>query len=331
MADESNDVSSAISTAVAEATKEAEAAASADAGDEGEPVVEGELAEGEPEAEAAPAAKPEPEPEENFGATAEELEAIAADPKLAKIYKSLQRGFTKKTTAIAEARKTLEKEAEVARWIKADPDSAIKALAQARGISLAEAKAEVKEAKDAVTDELEAEWSKAVGPEVAKILRPLIEKTASKLAGNLVEKQLGPLQAGLGTLTQAATDRGLNAALREFGAGVTERGDDWDDDIQSEMAQVMGRVAPGRDEDGQPIPVEEYLDQVHSIVAARRERAAGLKSQIARLKRSQASEPRGSVTVPEKPEDKITTDMSDDQAIALAVKQAKASAERRRR
>jgi hypothetical protein len=321
-----------VSSAVADATKEATAAAENESQDVGsgqevapEPDAKGEEGSAEP-AKAAPA-----EEEESFGATAEELERVQNSPELLKIYKSLQRGFTKKTTAIAEVRKQLEQKAQVADWIQADPDNAIKALAQARGITIAEAKAEVKENKEAVTDELESEWAKAVGPDVAKILRPLIEKTAGKLSEQMLAKQIAPLQNGLGTLFESATDRGLNAAIREFGATVSERGEDWDDDVQAEMAQVMGRVAPGLDENGQPIPVDEYLDQVHSIVMARRERTAGLKSEIARLKKAQASEPRSTVSVPDKPEDRITSEMSDDQAIALAVKQAKAAAERRRR
>jgi hypothetical protein len=316
--------SAAISAAVSEATSEVNAGSGGvGSGQE----VQSEPADTTPE----PDAKPdEPDPE-TFGATADELEAINNDPRLLKVYKSLQRGFTKKTTEISNERKELRSKAEVADWIRSDPDKAIRALAQARGITIAEAKQEARAEVTDQLDELTSQWTKTFGPEVARAMRPVIEATAAAQAKALIEAQLGPVAAATRSLTEAATDRGLSAAIREFGATVSERGEDWDDDVQADMAAVMGRVAPGVDENGQPIPVDEYLDNVHGIVMAQRARKDSLKTQIQRLKAARESEPNSaSVSTPERPGDRVTVDMDDNQAVALAVKLARAAAERRR-
>ena len=103
------------------------------------------------------------EEEEPLGLTADDLAAINADAKLLKAYKSMQRGLTKKTTGLAETRKSLETRAAIADWIQNDPDAAIRAIAAARGVKLAEAVEGAdskKEAQKEVVDALETEWNR---------------------------------------------------------------------------------------------------------------------------------------------------------------------------
>jgi hypothetical protein len=179
------DINAAVSSAVSEATTELGNPAPApdsepatetapDTGAEAEPD-----ASPDPDPEPAPkptkAAKAKPEPadddeDEFWRPTAEELAAIEANPELKKVYRSMQRGLTKKTQDLAQKKSELSEKARVADWIQADPEAAIKALAQAAGVSIAEAKKEVGEQ---VVDGLEAKWAETVGADAAKLLRPL--------------------------------------------------------------------------------------------------------------------------------------------------------------
>jgi len=306
----SDELNAAIASASADAAKEVET---------GEPVAEP-VAEPEVKADAAePETKPEPEPkaepeEEPLNLSAADLELINKSPELQKAYKSMQRGLTKKTQALAESRKNLEERAKVADWIQSDPDAAVETLARMRGKTFAQAKAD---AVDKVVDGLEAEWIQKVGPGATAVLRPLFENTARELFKNVVE----PLKQQTEFLSRAAAERGIAASVAQFGAERAEAGEEWNEEIQAEMAKVMAKVEPGDEAN-----IQEYLGTLYDAVSARRNRARGVKTQLDRLKAAQRdTEPTTTTRPSPKAEERITDDMNDNTAIAMAVKQATAA------
>lgn len=239
---------------------------------------------------ATPAATDEPDPDESLVPSAADLERINANPDLLKVYKSMQRGLTQKTQKLATDRKSMEERANVADWIQKDPDNAIRALAQARGLTIAEAKREAATAVETqVVDDLTAKWEKTLGKDAAIQLRPLIEETAAAVAKQL----LGPTAERAEALSKAAAERGLSAAVREFEAGVVARGETFPDDVQDEMAALMDTVSPTEreDENGNIVqaPVDEYLAALHDMVMARRSRKGAIKAQLTRIKEAAAA------------------------------------------
>lgn len=302
-----DDLNAAITSAVAEAKTEA-------GGDTApEPEVE---ATPEPEAPEPkePVKAPEPDDEEFLNPTAEELAAIEADPRLKKVYNSMRRGMSKKAQELAEKRKTMEQESQVVNWLKNDPENAIRAIAQAAGIPFGEAK---KQAEERVIDDLEAKWAKTVGAEPAKLLRPLFEETAKAL----LEQEIAPVKAQNAQLMQAATERGIAASVREFGALISERGEEWDDEIQADMAKIADTVEPG-----EKTSLSEYIAHLYDTAIARRLRTKQAKSNLERLRRVRTeAEPTTTTRSTPASAEKITNDMSDKDAIAIAVRQAKQS------
>jgi len=313
MADDLND---AIASAVTDTKTEVESTGATVVPDEGkaaEPAVEAAAEPAKAEESVVKETKSAPEPEESFNLSAADLEQINKDPQLRKAYRSMVKGFTAKTTALADTRKSLEEKAKVADWIQSDPDAAVETLARMRGKTFTAAKSE---ATDKVTDGLEAKWAETVGPEAAKLLRPLFEETARKMLQDVVT----PIQQQTEELQRAAAERGIAASVREFGAGRTEAGEEWDQEVQDEMALVMNRVSPGDD-----TPIGDYLSTVYDAVQADRNRKRGVKTQLDRLRKAQAdTEPTTTSRPSPSNQASITSDMDDNTAIALAVKQAQA-------
>ena len=319
----SNDFADAIAAATAEVSPAAETTV------ETTPEVKPEVVESEAKPEVKPEAKPavdskvdpKVDEEEFYNPTAEELAAIEASPQLQKAYKALRRGFTTKTTEIAKMRKDLQERAALADWVQQNPEKAARALAEHAGLTIAEARAEVKAhaaATTAAVDELEAEWATAVGKDAAAILRPLIEKTVNKRLTSEIE----PVRAETEALTKAAQARGIQASIREFGASITERGDDWSQEIQEEMAKESVKVRPADD-----TPIGEYLDALYNVVQSRRTRLASTRERVTRLKRTRDDqEPVTTGRSAAPAEETITTDMNDNDSVALAVKMARRDA-----
>lgn len=310
------DLSAAISSAVASATTEA--TSTPDSTPEPDKPASTEAAPEPPTADAEPSTSdathtdtPEPE-EEFFNPTAEDLAAIEADPRLKKVYLSMRRGLTKKTTEIAAIRKDYQQAHDVAEWIRSDPEAAIRSIAAATGVSIAQAKEIAEEAVD--SDPVAKLWNEGVGADAAKILRPIIEQTIDARIGPKVE----PLERATQAATQAAMERGIAASLREFGAEVTSRGEEWDDDLQRDMAKIANSMKP---DEGTTFP--DYLNALYDAATARRMRTKSARSNLDRLKRARTEAEPVNVSRPSpKSEEAITTDMSDKDAVAIAVRQA---------
>lgn len=319
----SDDINDAVTSAVAEAKTESgvseptqEAAQETKTDESPEPKAEEKTEKGAPKETAS-----EDEEEEFFNPTAEELAIIEKSPELKKAYKAFQKGFTKKTTDLKKLREQAKQEIEVAQYIRANPEAAARELAQIAGLTIAEARAEIKEAAKAadstsgVVDELQSKWAKVVGEEAAALLRPLFEETAKAT----IEREVYNLRQQTEFLTKQAQQKGITAAVREFGASVVERGEDWSDDVQNEMAKIAGVIAPGDD-----TSISDYLSTLYDAVQARRSRARLTKQNVDRLRRiREEQEPTTATRSQGKPESKITTDMSDKDAVALAVAQAR--------
>ena len=270
--------------------------------------------------------KPEEKSDEDdfWKPTAEELAAIEADAKLQKVYKSMQRGLTKKTQEIAAKTKDDEEALNFARWFKADPANAARVIAQHAGLELAEKLAEGKtpaKASNAVVDELATKWEKTLGKEGAAALRPLIEETVESITKTLME----PVTATTEELAHAATERGVAATVTEFGANLIQQGFEWDDDIQQEMADLSKKVEPATDDKGNRVPMPEYLDTLYSAVVAKRDRASKTKTALDRLKRIKAeAEPGAPVTAaPTTDPDRPSLGTPINEAVAIAVKAAR--------
>ena len=316
-----DDLNDAVSAAIASATSEVTGEGPSTPAEPETPAAEPTT----PEPDATPAGEPAaasapPADEEFWNPTAEELALIDKSPELKKVYRSMQRGLTAKATTLAEQRreaeefkKSVSERVKIADWIQAEPEKALRAIAAATGLTVSEVKQEMA-APPTPGDPLMEKWTKAVGPDTANILRPLIEETAQYL----LEKSIGPVREQSEALAKVQAERAMGASIREFGTSVTARGEDWDDEIQTEMAALATTVEPGP-----KATISTFLDTLYDTVARRRERSRTARSNLDRLRRVQGSqEPtttaRPAPTTPQR----VTLEMSDKDAVALAVRQA---------
>jgi len=316
-----------LSEAVSEATAEATEEANEIYGVKEEPAVEAETPEAEPEAEPAAEAEAAEEQEDDPLAehlTAQDLEAINSNPELQKAYKSMQRGLTKKATELSTRSKDLETKAGVADWVQNNPRKALEILAASEGIKLPdaiEAKAEETAISDTVATVM-AKWEKQLGPEAANILGPLVRETAETIATNLVRQQLGPIQQKFESRERESGINTLRTAVSRFGAAVQERGDEWNDAIVQEMADEMNVVSPAEGTN-----TEQFLDSIYDRVLMRRSRANAKRTQLKRLRAAKTSaEPTTTVRPSTEEDEEITDEMSDRDAIRIAVRRAQSEA-----
>ena len=262
--------------------------------------------------------------EEPLGLSAEQLKAINDDPKLQAVYKSMQRGLTAKTQSLAEQRKEAEESIRMIEYIRANPDASLEEMAKARGYVLAKksgeeaATTEAKETANDAVDALMEKYSKELGPESTKILLPFMKEVAQ----TIVNQAVAPIAEQTGTLNQSAKERGIAAAVSEFGASIKEAGEDWNEEIQAEMAKMMDTVVPGEQT---TLPV--YLKTLYDATTANRARSAAVRAQVQRLKKAQEeAEPTRSARPAPKTTESITLDMSERDAIAMATRLAEAEA-----
>ncbi len=274
-----------------------------------------EVAEEKP-AKAAKPAEEEEEEEPFFTPTAEELELIDKNPELKKVYRSMQRGMTKKAQALANEKKQHQTEVEIANWVRVDPKGAARAIASITGMTVAEAKEAVADIKaEVAANPQDEKWVAALGPEGAKIMRDLIRGEAAEIAQQIVE----PYRQQAEGLASAAMERGVAASLREFGASVVENGGDFGEEVQDEMNKVMDLIDPS-----DSTSIQDYLQTVHDVAASRLARGSHAKESLRRLRAARGeTEPTRTGRPEPKSDRKITLDMSDRDAVALAVEMAR--------
>jgi hypothetical protein len=134
----------------------------------------------------------------------EEFERLQDDP--AELRKTLQTAFTQKTQKLAEARRLHQ-------YLTERPEDTIRALAQARGIPLAEAKKEVAAAAETATqptpeDLLKVALSNALGEEDAERVLPAMK--------SYVDTMVAPFRTASEQAQMAASEAESQAALKQF-------------------------------------------------------------------------------------------------------------------
>ena len=255
-----------------------------------------------------PATEEEPE---DFGLSAEQLEKLTSTDEGRALYKSMQRGFTKKTQALAEKSKSIDGDKSLVEFINKDPEKALEILAERTGRKVIKPETAEIKTKEDVVDELMEKWTKALGnDEAAKAFLPLLRETIETEAG----KKISPVLQTQEEIQKAAEAQQVAAAVAQFGANRTEKGQEWTDDVQAEMAVKMSKMQPGED-----TPIGEYLDSLYSAVMWDRAQSGKTKAALKRLQDAQETEPVGGSRPTETTAPSITKDMKIDDAIEAAV------------
>lgn len=242
--------------------------------------------------------------------TAEDLEAIEADPLLRKAYKTVLRGFTAKTTTLAAERKAIEEDRKVVEWFRADPDNALKTMARMRGFDLGEPKSDTAKAVDAVQDTM----VKAFGPEGAVALRPVFEQ----IVDHIVSQKIEPQRQEVEQLKEVAVEAGIENTVQAFIAELHSADEDYDEDIQQEMADLANKVRKADD-----VSIKDHLRLLYNSVMHTRTAKSRVSGDLQRLKDARKKSEPVQGTRPAAPtERRITADMSLNDKVALAVELA---------
>jgi len=261
--------------------------------------------------------------EEPLGLSPELLQRINESPDALEVYKSMQSGFTKKTQELAEQRKSNQEKADIADWIRANPDAALEELARIQKRSLVKAgspetKSEPPVSQEVVVDELTKTWEKKLGPEASSILKPLIEETAAAVTANLIKTQIDPLRERTDALDSAKNAAGIESRIKSFGASKTEGGQDWNQEISDEMARSMEHIDAGPN-----ATFDQYMDSLYGSVMYQRGRTTLKKSEIKRLKKAKSTaEPSTTVRTTTPAASLITGEMTERDAIRAATEAA---------
>jgi len=269
-----------------------------------------------PEEEAVkPAVEPE---EEDLGLTAEQLKKLQETPEGVALYKSVQRGLTKKAQALSEERKANERAIATAKFLQENPDKALEILAEQRGRRIAPPEAEAK--KDEAIDQIFTKWQDALGgEEQAKAFYPLLKETFSEF----FQAQIAPIQEAQVRSAEEVRKQEYAAGIAQFGASVTERGEVWDDDVQAKMAEKMQFIQAA---DGASL--QDYLATLHDSVAMDQARLTTKKAALARLRKAETKdEPTTTARSAPVGARTVTADMELQEALDLAVAQAEKEAQ----
>lgn len=286
-----------------------------------DPIPKGEPAgEGDTPTKAAPSTEVEDFIE---NATAEELEAIKADPRLSKIYKSMLRDYKGKTTSVADRQRELEaREAELREQeeetqqarelfdsIRDDPEKAIRDLAERRGMTVAAA------SKAVAAVETDQELIQLFGDDAAAV-QPVFNSVVDKR----VREALKPV---VGWIQQEAERQGkaqVRTDIEAFRTELKEAGEDITPEIEAEMQELTKQIdpAPG-------LSHKDYIRLLYRAAAGAKSRQKVVKEvtdRQARALRERVPEevPTGGVG----PGTGITSDMNLRQALKVARKEVRA-------
>lgn len=199
----------------------------------------------------------------------EEFEKLQDDP--AALRKSLQSAFTKKTQALAPAKRLLQA-------LSSNPDQVILELAKARGLKVEAAPATpAAGATQDTKDEIVEALSEHLGPTAAAQLKPALEK--------LVEKYVGPLrEAHEVSLAKAALEQ-ANQVKSEF----TKSHPGWEK-FEPAMVELAKKIQPSN------MSPAEYMDMLYTVVSGESSIAKQVSKTIQRMTKSAASISEASVS-----------------------------------
>lgn len=210
----------------------------------------------DPDAEKTDGQKADAEPDVFDTLTAEEIEAIKADPALNKLRKSLMRGYSAKTQEHNQL-------VQLGIAYRRDPKGVAEAIAKSVGLTVVPAAATpaAPAAAPAASDpgvELEALFGPQIGPKV----RAVFDKWAEARIG----PRVAPLEQTLGQVTSQAEAARMANEEAQFKA----RHKDLTPEVEREIVALgqSGKIVPGE------LTPSEYLDTLYDVVMARRARAA---------------------------------------------------------
>jgi hypothetical protein len=240
-----------------------------DAG-EAEEAAAGEVAAGEEEE----GSDDEPEESEDEGdegarvfeeVTPEQLAAIKANPELNTLYKSLVRGYTKKSMALGQERQLIEA-------FKKDPDRVLEAIALQRGLEVRRRDAAPEQRQPDPGAEIEALF----GPEAGPHVRQAFEK--------LADARTAPLRNALGgVVRQTETSR----MITEEQSWQTRHEDVLTPEIEAEVVKLGNseKFVPG--DDTSP---GEYLDTLLEVVLSKQATRTAQRTLANRIARNRNDE-----------------------------------------
>lgn len=198
--------------------------------------------------------------------TDEEFTALQTKHKddPAALRKDLVGVFTRKTQALAEEKKSVERlrsYSDIIDAYESDPEATIKALAKQHNIDLTPAKAGETETTEETEDAVEqvlSEFKEALGPDLEYLadgLAPAITKLVERLTATTVEKATAPLKKGQETLlTKAATEQ-TETVMKTFG----EKHPDWEEH-EPAMLELSKKLQPNG------MGEVEYLETLYALV-----------------------------------------------------------------
>lgn len=188
-----------------------------------------------------PAEEVEAKGEDDSPFTAADKAAIAADPKLAKLAKGLQKSYTERMQELGEVKKFREQ-------LKGDPKSVLQRIAEANGLKVSfegqaaaaapvipAAPPQVPEVLSTVAAGVRAKWVPIIGEEATDQLLSGMQEIVTAATGAAV----GPLVQANTAREQAAVQAQVNADLERFKAEHT----DWAQHEQA-MTELAGKIVP---------------------------------------------------------------------------------------
>lgn len=214
--------------------------------------------------------------EEDFRPTAEELEAINQSPELKKVYRSMVKGFTEKTGHLATKRKEAERAMLAIKALQENPQQTIRALASAAGMKIVEDAPISTDnlTEKSVVERLQEKLEAKIGKEGAEVLAPVLLEAI----GVVNEEKLAPIQAAIKKQEESEQLRNLRANISDFGSKIVEDGGEWNQEIETEIAKLVGKILPG---EGMTLP--GYLEVLHNNVLVARDRRGVKEREVTRL------------------------------------------------
>jgi hypothetical protein len=196
--------------------------------------------------------------------TPEQLAAIKANPELNTLYKSLVRGYTKKSMALGQERQIIEA-------FKRDPDRVLEAIALQRGLEVRRRDAAPEQRQDPG-----AEIEALFGPEAGPHVRQAFEK--------LADARTTPLKNVLGGVVRQAETARMVSEERSFSA---RHEDVLTPEIEAQVVALgdSGRFVPGDDQSP-----ADYLDTLLEIVLAKQATRTAQRTLANRIARNRNDE-----------------------------------------
>ena len=235
-----------------------------------------------------PAEEDEDEPKKgSLLVTPEELKRIKADPALSKLHRSLNKGFTEKTQALAAQRKEADQALQLFTALRNDPKGTLEVLNRFAGVQSG-----APAGPDAdVQAEMNALFGDDIGPKVAQVVQRLVDARTSGLS-KTVESTVNDIKVSssldaLRTFRESHPDLGEVIAHDADGNPVT---------VEARMVELTNEL-----EFKQPVDPQTYLARLYRMAKAdvdAKTQTAKLAAKIAAKTNSSAAASKSPGTTP---------------------------------